>query len=477
MGGGDPFLFPEVSALAGADGVLFLLALLSVLSTELLWVTAAAIAIFGLEDLCFDALWLSGLAARRKPAIPAQGATIARFAILVPAWNESGVITPMLTRLLATIDYPDYRVMVGVYPNDAATIRAVEAVSDRRIMLVSVSRDGPTTKADCLNHIWRALLERERTDGWRADAVVLHDAEDVVHEAELLLFNRLLSDWQMVQLPVLPFPDRHSCFVSGHYLDEFAESHAKDIPLRQAIGAPVPSAGVGTAIDRRMLERISDRFGYAFDPRSLTEDYELGHRIHALGGKACMARVRIGGRLVATREYFPATFEAAIRQKGRWLTGIALAGWDRLGWPPGVAQRWMLWRDRKALVSAIVAMLAYALLVLVGVQVLFRSFVFPDAGSLPPVIPVTPALMVLLYFNTFVLLWRLALRCGFTWSEHGWKEGLLSIPRASVGNVINFTAALRAMQRYRRLTEPDELPAWEKTQHRFPAESMEPARG
>ena len=54
------------------------------------------------------------------------------------------------------------------------------------------------------------------------------------------------------------------------------------------------------------------------------------------------------GQPVATREHFPASFDAAVRQKARWLTGIALAGWDRIGWRGGLVNRWMLLRDRKA---------------------------------------------------------------------------------------------------------------------------------
>lgn len=130
----------------------------------------------------------------------------------------------------------------------------------------------------------------------------------------------------MVQLPVMPLPDPRSRWVSGHYLDEFAESHAKDLVVREALRAAVPSAGVACAIDRQFLGRIAAANGTPFDARCLTEDYELGHRIKALGGRGALVRVRSGDDrvVVATREHFPATFDAAVRQKSRWLTGIAL---------------------------------------------------------------------------------------------------------------------------------------------------------
>jgi adsorption protein B len=46
---------------------------------------------------------------------------------------------------------------------------------------VLVDVDGPTTKADCLNHLYDALLAYETSSGRSPVAVVLHDAEDVVH--------------------------------------------------------------------------------------------------------------------------------------------------------------------------------------------------------------------------------------------------------------------------------------------------------
>ncbi len=104
--------------------------------------------------------------------------------------------------------------------------------------------------------------------------------------------------------------------------------------MREALGAAVPSAGVATAIDRQLLGRIADAAaGQPFDTDCLTEDYELGLRIKALGGRGGLVRLRSGDDrvVVATREHFPATFDAALRQKTRWLIGIGLAGWDRLG--------------------------------------------------------------------------------------------------------------------------------------------------
>jgi adsorption protein B len=290
-------------------------------------------------------------------------------------------------------------------------------------------------------------------------AVVLHDAEDVVHSAELQVFDAMIETCDLVQLPVLPLVDPQSRFVSGHYLDEFTEAHGKELVVRSAIGASLPSAGVGCAISRDALATLAALRGAPFDPDSLTEDYELGLRLHALGHKAAFLRLPAGpGRpMVATREYFPATLDAAVAQKARWMTGIALAGWDRLGWSGGLAERWMRLRDRQSLLAALVLAAAYLSLALY-VLLLLASWLTP--WTLPPF---EPALIALLAINSAFFLWRLAMRFGFVAAAYGWREGIRSLPRTVTANIIAMTAARRALARY--LAGRTQ---WDKTAHAFP---------
>ena len=103
--------------------------------------------------------------------------------------------------------------------------------------------------------------------------------------------------------------------------------------------------------------------GQPFAGNSMTEDYELGLRLGALGLKTMFVRIpaRPGERgVVASRGHFPATLGAAVRQKARWLGGIALAGWDRLGWSGGLGERWMRMRDRRGPLAALLLLAAYA---------------------------------------------------------------------------------------------------------------------
>ncbi len=448
-----------------------MLALLAILTREMLWLTAVFILVSNLDDLAVDVLWLTGVAF--KPAIPLPPApeSVGSYAILIPAWDEAAVIGPMLQALVTTLDHPDFTIFVGTYPNDPETLAAVTSIADRRIVAVSTSRPGPTTKADCLNHLWQAALAREAATSTRFTAIVLHDAEDLVHPFELQLFDRHMPALAMVQLPVIPLVDPGSPWVSGHYLDEFAQNHAKDMMVRALLEAPVPSAGVATAISRDALALLAGQDNRPFDETSLTEDYEIGHKLHHLGLRGRMVRHRINGQLVATREYFPATLEAAVRQKSRWLTGIALSGWDRLGWQGPPAARWMLLRDRKGLFTATVAIIAYVALALVLAQIAVRALLSEATDkSLPPLIldADNPALAAFLSFNAALLVWRLVLRALFTGREHGLAQALRSVPRAIVANAINALSAFRALEIYRASLLTGAPPVWDKTQHRFP---------
>ena len=431
---------------------------------------AAGFLLLGASDLAVDFVWIVRALKRRVARGRAPSETVpdlapprvaGPLALFVPAWDEAGVIGAMLRHTLLTFAHPDWRLYVGCYPNDPATIAEVRAVEDPRIRLVLGPVPGPTTKADCLNRLWEAMLADEAAAGRRFKAVVLHDAEDVVHSAEAAMFDSLVERHDLVQLPVLPLIDRRSRWIAGHYADEFAEAHGKGLVVRGAVGAAIPSAGVGCAVAREALDRLAARYGVPFDADSLTEDYELGLRLRLAGGSAAFVRLppASGKQPVAVRAYFPTTLRAAVGQKARWMRGIALCGWERLGWSGGLAERWMRTRDRQSLLAALVLFAGYAA---------FLLWTLRTAGSLAaglPLVLIPPPLQLLLAVNGGLLLWRLAMRFAFVAEAYGWREGLRALPRAVAGNLITILAARQALRHYRAARS-----GWDKTLHAFPAE-------
>ena len=427
---------------------------------------ACGFLLLGLSDLAVDLIWIARTASRSRstvtvPTMPAPEHP-GLIAIFIPAWDEGAVIGRMLAHALDTLVGAEFRLYVGCYPNDPATIEAVRTIRDPRLRLVIGPTPGPTTKADCLNRIWEAMAADERAEGICVKAVVLHDAEDVVHSAELRIFDALIERFDLVQLPVLPLIDPGSRWIGGHYADEFAEAHGKELVVRDWIGASVPSAGVGCAFCRQALGRLAGD-GAPFNADSLTEDYELGLRLRSAGGRATFVRIAAapGGQSVATREFFPGTVPAAVRQKARWMTGIALSGWDRLGWSGGLAERWMRLRDRQSLIAALCLLAGYIALAAAAILGV-RQF----ATGLAPK-PLGGALELMLIINAGMLLWRLAMRFAFTSAAYGWREGLRSVPRVVVSNAIAIMAARRAVGRYLAIRRSGRT-SWDKTAHFFP---------
>ena len=455
---------------------------------EMLLFAGVGLLLGGIDDLLVDLLYIAHRIRHRVRHGGRPRLTLAslpppriagRIAVFVAAWDEVAVIGGMLTTALQRYDHDDYRIYVGAYPNDRGTIDAIVGVAvavaerDPRIRLVIGDHDGPTTKADCLNTIWHAFCRddlRERASGQPpTKAIVLHDAEDVVHPQELRVFDSLIERYDVIQLPVLPLVHCGARLVSGHYADEFAESHAKQIVVRTALGAAMPLAGTGCAIAPTVLAMIAQaRGGDPFDATSLTEDYELGLRLAELGARGIFARVAAdnAGTVVAVRAYFPCTLGGSVRQKTRWMTGIALAGWDRTGWgrPRAVADHWMRMRDRRAPLAVVILAVGY-----IAVPMWFLSLAMHaySDGASPYANGAYPVAFWLLVANGALLAWRLGMRMIFTGRSYGVREAFWALPRFLVGNLVSLIAAPRAVVVYVGMLR-GAAPVWDKTRHEFP---------
>ncbi len=438
---------------------------------ELLLFAAFWIFIGLLDELAVDLgwLWLRCTGRAGNGTIPAgleQAPLTGAVAVFVPAWQEGGVIRHMISHTLKVWPQQKLRIYVGCYPNDFATLAAAMsgAAQDHRVRLVVLPRPGPSTKADCLNRLYHALRADEERTGQRFSSVILQDAEDMVHPAALGLMDFALAGTDFVQLPVRPEPQHGSPWVAGHYSDEFTESHAKTMVFRDAIGAALPAAGVGCGFARRVLDhlyvqRLAEGQAGPFAAECLTEDYELGFLIARAGGKGRFLRLRDEkGQLVATRSYFPPQLEGSIRQKTRWIHGIAFQGWDRLGWKGSAVDIWMSIRDRRGPMTALVLAAGYLLIPIEAMLAAGRYAGWRDEHV------TSPAMQMLLLACFGSLFWRLIWRFGFTAREYGWREGLRGVLRMPVGNLISILAGARALMAYVRSLRGEKI-VWDKTEH------------
>lgn len=441
------------------------------LQHELLLFAGIFFLIGSLDELIVDLVWcwlrLTGQAKtsracdfeQEEPALYSDS----NAAIFIATWQESAVIGATIRHALTVWPQPSALFYVGCYCNDPKTADAVvsAAQGDPRVRLVINEREGPTTKADCLNRLYRALISEEAQRDRPVDFIILHDAEDMVDPAALPVMTAAMREADLVQLPVLPVKQPSSRWISGHYQEEFAEAHGKAMVVRDALRAAMPLAGVGCAVSRQALAALAaakpDQMPFSAD--CLTEDYELGLGVAELGGTARFIRTRdTQGNLVATRACFPGGLDQAVRQKTRWIHGIAFQAWDRLGWNARPAEIWMRLRDRRGPFTALVLAIAYLLLILSTVGWILSTNGFGEITPLPPL------LKWLLVLNFVSFIWRAAMRFAFTAREYGWREGIWAVLRIPVANIIAIMAGRRALTAYCR-TLAGQLPQWDKTDH------------
>ena len=410
------------------------------------------------------------------------------FAILIPAWHETGVIESMAKLAVSTLDYENYHIFIGTYPNDPETQEDVDNVAGNfpNVHKVICARPGPTSKADCLNNIIDAILQFERRANLEFAGFILHDAEDVISRLELRLFNYLVADKDLIQVPVYPFERKWTDLTSMSYLDEFTEIHSKDILVREAIAGQVPSAGVGTCFSRRaVLALLADGEGLAFDTQSLTEDYDIGFRLKEKGLKEIFVRFPVVAitkaewkktrkfgqsirdtNVICVREYFPNTLSTAVRQKSRWIIGIVFQGYVTQRWKKSVILNYFLWRDRKGAVTNFLSFLTTLILVQLLALSIYQ-LVWPDAYQFSGIFEQSEILINLLLLNLVFMINRIVQRCYFVTRYYGLFEGFMSIPRRLWCNLINFLANWRALSQILRHGNPHRV-AWDKTTHDFP---------
>jgi bacteriophage N4 adsorption protein B len=453
---------------------------LVVIEHELLLFAAFWFVISLIDEVAVDLYWLwLKLNGHAKTQVVPAGLTEAPLlgpaAIIVAAWQEHAVIGYMISHTLKSWCQRDFTLYIGCYPNDPATVEAAltAAGGDPRVRIVINSRNGPTTKADCLNRVYEALRtdEMRRTTPYRN--IIMHDSEDMVHPAALAVMDRALAEVDFVQLPVRPEPQPDSHWIAGHYSDEFTENHAKTLVVRDALGAGIPAAGVGCGFSREAMAklailRMSVGEAGPFSPDCLTEDYELGLLISRCGGYSRYLRMRDShGHLVATRSYFPSTLETSVRQKSRWIHGIAFQGWERMGWSGRPVENWMALRDRRGPMTAVVLAAGYLLITVAGMLGLARI-----AGWQSD-LTVSPMLRLLLILSLIGLGWRVALRLAFTAREYGLVEGLRSILRIPIANIVAIMAGRRALFAYISTLRGAEV-SWDKTEHKVHPTTLEP---
>ncbi|HEY0120359.1 MAG TPA: glycosyl transferase family protein [Rhizobium sp.] len=420
------------------------------------------ISLSSLDDAFID---LMALGITLSPFRPKAGEPVAvpRTAVFVANWHEEEVIGRMVEGNLARIDIPEVSLFLGVYPNDTGTRRVAEELANKypdRVRVIVNSLPGPTSKGQMLNEMFSQVF----ADKNAPELVVLHDSEDIIDPRSFEVYARLAKRYDFIQVPVFSLNRGKGAYVASTYMEEFAERHTREMIVRNALGAAIPSAGVGTCLTRKLIKHFLKVRGRVLMPGTVTEDYILGVEAKRAGFKSTFAAVSAdaaeGHDYVATREFFPRDLKASIKQKTRWVYGIDFEAMHKLGWHGSFWDVYFLMRDRKGAVTNLLPPVVFVLLA-------FSLSGYVDFGEMSR--GTDAFFRVSLMFNLFMSVVRYLARLGASYKVYGTVDWFGVLIRWPLSLYINMVSTYQAWLTYLGESEFATKPiVWSKTTHHLP---------
>lgn len=391
------------------------------------------------------AVWrLAALASpqrRRSRARDVNAPDWPTYTVLVPLYREAQAL-PGLVEALVALDYPRDRleILLLLEETDRATRLAAGRLSlPPEFRIVVVPDAAPRTKPKALA---MALLIA------RGELITVYDAEDTPDPAQLRDAAMALSaDQRLACVQArLAIDNAPATWLTRQFALEYAVLFAGLLPVLVRWRAPVPLGGTSNHFRRTALLAAA-----GWDPFNVTEDADLGVRLHRLG-------FRIGLLDSETREEAVAHFQPWLRQRTRWMKGWMLTWAVHMRSPVAIVRE-TGWRGlfllqlvlAGPLLSALVHPLFYMLL---AVDLWSGDlFSLPETASGRLLMGITTFNLLVGYLAAIGLTAALAMRAGARPS----LAGLAGIP---VYWLLISLAAYRAL--LHAMVKPHH---WEKTPH------------
>jgi len=374
----------------------------------------------------------------------------------------------MIQLPIIPLEIPWYSFVGGVYLDEFAEMHLKELLVREKIARVLPSAGTSTA-------FWREKLEelaREEAEG--QGTVMAREAEEAAGRSQG-------GDGDKGRAATSP--------AGGH-----AASSARSA-VAAAVSAVAPDGGGDGNVngDEGRGRRTQTDVLQIFNPKSLTEDYEIGIRLGKRGARQIILiqyveriiskkrLLRRGVRpkkikeLVATRAFFLTEFRKAMRQRARWVYGIAWQGLRNIGWEKSLKFNYALLRDRVAFFANFLYLFGYLLIIYVAVVAGVRRFFRPDF-ALPPLVGRGEIWWQLAMVVMFFFFWRLLMRFIFVNKVYGLGHALVTPIKMVVGNVLNIASSGLAMLWLIRALRTGREQGWIKTEHEFPAEKLEAFR-
>jgi cellulose synthase/poly-beta-1,6-N-acetylglucosamine synthase-like glycosyltransferase len=231
--------------------------------------------------------------------------TLPAYTILVPLFREANVVRALVNSI-SHLDYPRTKLDIKLIceEDDPETIDMLRAMSlPPHFRLVVVPSAVPKTKPKACNY---GLIQAE------GKYVVIYDAEDRPEPDQLkkivAAFRR--ADERIVCIQCkLNYYNRNQNILTRWFTAEYSHWFDLLMPGLDAADAPIPLGGTSNHfITERLLE-----LG-AWDPYNVTEDADLGIRLHKAGYKTA---------IIDSTTYEEANSDLYnwIRQRSRWVKG------------------------------------------------------------------------------------------------------------------------------------------------------------
>ncbi|WP_246318861.1 glycosyltransferase family 2 protein [Peteryoungia desertarenae] len=227
------------------------------------------------------------------------------YTVLIALYREEAVV-PQLIEALARIDWPQTRLDVKLVceANDRATIAAIHRASPPAyIEIVEVPDMAPRTKPKALNY---ALASA------RGELLTIYDAEDRPHPLQLReAYQRFRTgppSLACLQAPLV-IANAADSWISAIFALEYSALFKRLLPMLAHYRMPLPLGGTSNHFRRDALIASG-----GWDPFNVTEDADLGLRLHRLGYLTeTLTR--------PTLEDAPTQFKIWLGQRTRWYKG------------------------------------------------------------------------------------------------------------------------------------------------------------
>lgn len=227
-----------------------------------------------------------------------------RFVFIVAAYNEERVIAGLIESLFRQ-NYPRSYYDVWVVADNCTDGTATVA---RRAGAHVLERSNATERGK--NHALRYAFDHLLAEDTAPDAVVIVDADNLVHPDFLALVNENFLRGDQVVQGYLGTKNPDDSNVSRLYYLTYTLANRNCQLARRNAGLVCALGGTGMCISTKLLRRIG------WHPRSLTEDLEF----------SVQAYVEAGVRSIWNHEAIvydekPTGFLQSLRQRERWMRG------------------------------------------------------------------------------------------------------------------------------------------------------------